>query len=452
MATNSKLELKDGSRIAVVGAGPAGSLFGYFLLNLAGNLDMKLDVDIYESRDFPTPGPVGCNMCAGVISESLVQNLSLEGINLPPTVVQRGIDSYVMHSETDTMIIKTPINEMRIATVHRGSGPRGLKEVNWQSFDEHLLKLALNKGAKHVQERVKDITWQDDRPQVEVKDKEPQVYDLVVGALGVNSPALSIFEKLVDKYRRPATRKAFITELPFGREAISGELGNSMHVFLLKFPGLDFAAFVPKGDFITLCLIGEGINNELKEAFTAHPALEGILPGEGVGIASQCHCSPNASLGDAVHPFGDRVVLIGDCGIARLNKDGIGSAYRTAKVAATAAIFEGISSDNFQQHYWPICKSIINDNGYGRFIFAIVNLMKKWQFLVRGALLMATKEQSKSANKRVMSSVLWDMFTGSAPYKEVFMRTISPSFIIGYVWNIFLGFLPRKKIKVGQGG
>lgn len=27
------------------------------------------------------------------------------------------------------------------------------------------------------------------------------------------------------------------------------------------------------------------------------------------------------------------MVLIGDCGVARLNKDGIGSAYRTARAA-----------------------------------------------------------------------------------------------------------------------
>ncbi len=122
MVSNSNLELIDGSRVGVIGAGPAGSLFSYFLLDLAHNLDTKISLDIYESRDYFTPGPVDCNMCAGVISETLVQALSLEGISLPPTVVQRGIDSYIMHSESETMTIKTPLNEMRIATAYRGTG------------------------------------------------------------------------------------------------------------------------------------------------------------------------------------------------------------------------------------------------------------------------------------------------------------------------------------------
>jgi flavin-dependent dehydrogenase len=442
VSNHSILELDSGSRVAMIGSGPAGAFFSYFLLQLAERLDMSILLDIYESRDFFTPGPVGCNMCAGVISEALVQSLSLEGINLPPTVVQRGIDSYIMHSETETMTINTPLDEMRIATVHRGSGPRGLQEVKWKSFDRHLLELALDKGANLIQNRVKDITWQDGRPQVEVKDKEPQIYDLLVGGVGVNSPSLSIFEKLLVEYQRPKTRKAFITELPFGFDVVSQELGSSMHVFLLNFSGLDFAAFIPKGDFVTMCLIGEGIDNQLRDSFTQHSAVQGTLPGEGVVPSGTCHCSPNASLGDAVHPFGDRVVLIGDCGVARLNKDGIGSAYRTAKAAATTAIFQGISSDDFHRHYWPVCRAIANDNRFGRVIFGVVNLMKKMQFLVRGALRMAKKEQLKPGKQRRMSSVLWDMFTGSAPYRDVFLRTLHPSFLVGIVWNIAAGFWP----------
>jgi hypothetical protein len=54
---------------------------------------IELEVDLYEPRDFSSPGPAGCNMCGEVISESLVQLLAAEGIELPPTVVQRGIDS-----------------------------------------------------------------------------------------------------------------------------------------------------------------------------------------------------------------------------------------------------------------------------------------------------------------------------------------------------------------------
>ena len=87
------LHLADGSQIAVIGSGPAGSLFAYFLLEMAGRVGTQLDVDIFESRKFVVPGPAGCNMCGGIISETLVQNLAIEGVNLPSGVIQRGIQS-----------------------------------------------------------------------------------------------------------------------------------------------------------------------------------------------------------------------------------------------------------------------------------------------------------------------------------------------------------------------
>ena len=59
--------------------------------------------------------------------------------------------------------------------------------------------------------------------------------------------------------------------------------------------------------------------------------------------------------------------MIGDCGVTRLNKDGIGAAYRTAKAAARTAIFEGVSAEDFRKHYWPVCQAISGDN---RFTFA----------------------------------------------------------------------------------
>ena len=77
------LRLSDGSKVAVVGGGPAGSLCCYFVLEMAQRAGMDLNVDVYESRDFSAAGPAGCNMCGGVISESLVQALAMEGTQNP---------------------------------------------------------------------------------------------------------------------------------------------------------------------------------------------------------------------------------------------------------------------------------------------------------------------------------------------------------------------------------
>jgi hypothetical protein len=129
MDKQTDLKLKDGSRVGVIGGGPAGSFFSYFLLDMAERVGLRLHVDIYEPRDFSSPGPPGCNMCAGVVSESLVQTLATEGINLPPTVVQRGIDSYVLHMDVGSVRIESLRREKRIAATFRGVGPRGLQEL-----------------------------------------------------------------------------------------------------------------------------------------------------------------------------------------------------------------------------------------------------------------------------------------------------------------------------------
>ena len=73
-------------------------------------------MDIYEPRDFNLLGLHGCNMCGEGIYESLVQSLAVEGINLPTTVVQRGIEFNRLHMDIGSVQIQTPRQEKRIAT------------------------------------------------------------------------------------------------------------------------------------------------------------------------------------------------------------------------------------------------------------------------------------------------------------------------------------------------
>jgi hypothetical protein len=129
------------------------------------------------------------------------------------------------------------------------------------------------------------------------------------------------------------------------------------------------------------------------------------------------------------------VLFIGDCGITRLYKDGIGAAYRAAKAAANAVVFAGVSRQAFLEHYWPACRKIRNDNRVGRLIFAITRLIQKWRWARRGLWSMVLREQHHQGGARRMSSVLWDTFTGSAPYRNVMLRGMHPAFGINLLWN-----------------
>jgi len=428
------LILRDGSRVGIVGGGPAGSLTAYFLLTFAQRVGLDLGVDIYEPRDFTTAGPGGCNMCGGIVSESLVQAMAMEGIDLPPTVVQRGLDSYVLHTDRRRVRVDTPLGEKRIAAVHRGGGPRDVLAVKWGGLDGHLLNLAQDRGAKVAAARVAEVGWDGGRPQIRLKTTV-RTYDLVVGASGVNSAGWQLFEQLGVRGTRPRTTKAYITELHLGDDAVSGLFGTSMHMFLLDIPRLDCAAIIPKGDYLTVCLLGQDIDRELVTAFFESPVVRRCFPAGWQVEEGACHCSPKINVGAASRPFADRVVLVGDCGVTRLYKDGIGAAYRTAKAAAGTAIFRGVAAGDFRHHYWPTYRAIARDNAFGRLIFALVHGVKAFPPLLRGTLAMAADEHLASGPARRMSIVLWDTFTGSAPYREIFFRTLDPRFVGRLLWH-----------------
>ena len=436
------LQLVDGSKVAVIGGGPAGSFVSYFLLEMAERSGLELDIEIFEPRDFSCVAPKGCNMCGGIISETLVQNLAAEGINLPSTIVQRGIESYMLHMDIGSVRIETPVQEKRIGSVYRGAGPRDLKTSKWGSFDHHLEQLTVAKGAHVTRGRVVDVSLDGGRPKIAVKGEQLQSYDLLVVAVGVNSAALKLFSGNGQSYKPPDSTKTFITEYYLGEEIIEKTLGDSMHVFLLNIPRLEFAAIIPKGDYASVCLLGESIDKELVQSFLNSPQVKACMPEDWTSDPRSCQCSPKISVGAANQPFADRLVFVGDCGVTRLYKDGIGAAYRTAKACATTAVFEGISEADFRRHYWPVCRSIRTDNSIGKLSFAVTRQIQKWRFARRALLRMTEKEQEKAGRRRDMSQVLWDMFTGSAPYRDIVTLAIHPRFLARLTWEMAVSASP----------
>jgi hypothetical protein len=140
------------------------------------------------------------------------------------------------------------------------------------------------------------------------------------------------------------------------------------------------------------------------------------------------------------------MVFIGDSGTSRLYKDGIGAAYRTAKAAATTAVFHGVSKGTFKRYFLPVCKKIELDNRIGKLIFAITSQVQRNAHDRRGILRMVSKEQT-NGHVPHMSAVLWDTFTGSAPYKDIFLRSLHPGFLLNLGWEVLAGFFVFDKSK-----
>lgn len=435
--------LKDGSRVAVVGGGPAGSLFSHFLLKTLRLIDVNIQLDIFEPRSFDFCGPAGCNHCGGVVSESLMQLLVTDGIVLPEETVQRGIDSYVMHMDVGSVAIETSLREKRIAAVYRGHGPKRSESSHISSFDQYLLSQAISAGARLEPHMVTSVDFTSERPCLTLADNRQEQYDLVVIACGMNSALLGLVEETGVEFSKPVMAKSFVAEFKLGAAAVSQALGDSMHVFLLDLPHLQFAALIPKGEYITLVMLGDQVDEALVNAFLNADEVRRCFP-QDQPPPNICHCFPRLNVSEARRPYADRLVFIGDSGVARLYKDGIGSAYRTAKAAANCVALHGFSTRDFGRHYWPACRRIVYDNLIGKLVFSVCHVIQKLRFVRRGVLRMTLQEQQNRELTPRMSSVLWDVFTGSAPYKEVLLRTLHPVFLGRLAWNLCVANLPYR--------
>ena len=157
-----------------------------------------------------------------------------------------------------------------------------------------------------------------------------------------------------------------------------------------------------------------------------------------------CQCAPRINVRGAARPFADRLIFIGDSGVSRLYKDGIGAAYRTAKAAAATAVLHGISAEDFKRHYRPLCRSMGLDNSIGKIMFGLTPAIHLFRFARRAMLRMSAREQGRAGSRRRMSTILWDMFTGSAPYRHILLLGVHPYFLAGLLGNLFISIFRRK--------
>ncbi len=442
---NSNLELKDGARIAVLGGGPSGSFFSIFALKLAKQIGKDINLTIYEQKSFLNEGPSSCNMCAGVVSESLVQLLAIEGIILKPPILQRAIDTYCFQTISGDVLLNSPSLQRGIATVYRGGGPvsKSTSETNEKpgsgkiSFDDFLIDCAKKEGAKVENIKIDKVEVNKEKPEIFSKGEKQFDADLVVGACGINAITAKMFEELGIGYTSPSVIKAFQSEIHIGKENVSTRFGNAIHVFLINQPDVKFSAITPKGSYVTVSMLGKDITKQTVVDFLNNPLVKNKFPDSWSTPDAFCRCVPKINVGGARHPFADRIVMIGDASSARLYKDGIGSAYLTAKAAANTTILYGVSEADFHKYYYPTCRKINRDNFFGNLMFAFTDTINKTPIIREALLKLLRSEQKHPESGYKCSTVLWDMFTGNEPYKDVFLRAFNPRLLLRFLINIF---------------
>jgi flavin-dependent dehydrogenase len=407
------MQLANGSRVVIVGGGPAGSFSAMHLLALSVKAHLNLEVILFEARDFKKAGPGSCNKCAGILSSALVQGMERLGLIMPPEVIQASFQTYILHIDHFQLPLR-PVNaSRRIVSVYRGAGPRlgGLPLP--ASFDGWLLQQAQERGARIIQKRVQAIRM-GVRPVV-VTSQEEMEADLVVIASGVNS------RPVLDPawgYQPPETEIMAQDEIPVP----DGMADSGVHIFFENPRGLIFGALIPKGRYTNISLLGHGMPADAVNQFLEANHLKELIPGEPSLL---CGCAPRIAISTARRYYGDRLVVVGDAAVARLYKDGIGSAFITAEAAARTAIFRGVSGQDFEAGYQPVCQRIAADNSFGRMLFRLWSFTYHAPILRKAWIQSIRNEVDQFVGNAIQTRVLWGIFTGDESYRRLFWMTLS---------------------------
>jgi len=406
-------QLHDDARIAVIGGGPAGCFFAFHALAAAQQRGLHIRVFIFEGKDFTQRGPIGCNKCAGILSSRLLHNLHSLQLKLPPQVIMGEIQTYVLHLEDTVVEISRPEPWRRIVSVYRGAGPRLGDLPPNVSFDGWLLAEVQQRGAKVIRERVIEVRMAG-RPVV-VTGTSALTCDLVVLATGVNSRTVHLPDL---SYVPPATEIMSQDEV-----AVSGMSGDRrVHVYFGRPAGTLFAGLIPKGPFVSVSLLDGRLMKDNVGRFLELDQVRQVL---STNPRRLCACNPRIAVSLALNFCADRFVAIGDAAVTRLYKDGIGSAFLTARQAAQVAFEVGVSEAAFRQEYAPFCQGIDRDNRIGRLLFGLWSRIQGSRRLSQAWLNALNAERELIAAEQYGRRALWSMFTGDDSYQTIARQLFS---------------------------
>ena len=417
------------SKVAVVGGGPAGCFFALYLLQYAQEFGIKPDITIFESRDFRGSGPKACKGCAGILSSSLLGSLAEIQLSLPEDVIQQRIDGYNILSPYTSITMSNPDKDAQVVSVFRGGGPRTCQGPRPIGFDGWLLAETQKRGVLIEGQHADSI--QAGRPMRLSAGGKIREYDLIVLATGINAKPVQL-QGL--KYAPPETQTMAQDELKVETTRIHPFPDNVAHAFLIPHSGLIAGCFVPKGSFLNVSVlnkteqpisVSEFLQNEIVNN-TLHDRYERV-----------CGCSPKVAITAARHYYADGFVAVGDAAVSRLYKDGIGSALRTAREAASTVVRHGFSGRAFGSHYKPFCREIDRDNRWGKALFLLNDKVKNSRTFLWMQHRLIGDEQIAGRGPKPFTKAVWGMFTGSYSYRSIARFTFTPTAL----YRLFLALL-----------
>ena len=329
------LQLRDGSRVAIIGGGPGGASVAIRLLRNARVRGIDLRVAIYEPKQFP----LHHNPCIGVLAPPTAVLLREKlQIDLPAEMIKRTIKGYRLHSDRNEIDLRVPTTEDPALMVSRSE------------FDHLLLDRAVAEGAQLLNDRVTGLEFHPDNLEHPVRvysEGASRTADMVVAACGLDDGLLSVLEHVSPpqrRYRRPREyMHSIIVKLPCDERYIESRLHGEIHAFLLSdLLRIEFGAITPKLNHVVVNISGRRVRSTDMEDFLLHREVRPLLP--RFNLQQLNYYEGRAPVRHARHVYWDRFVAVGDAtGWLRPFKGmGITTAIQTGSSAADVMMERGI--------------------------------------------------------------------------------------------------------------
>lgn len=357
-----------------------------------------------------------------------------------------------LQGEWKNVELRVP-DDRRMYAAFRGALP-SRRSARTRGLDEFLLRLALAEGAELLAGEVQEFRRRADgridvcyRVGGETRAKAHWLLaDFVALATGVNhTPGLPFREQrflrailpLLPRFRPPKIRRTLVAEVRIASRSLRPLLGEAF------FGGygsgrirIEMSSMIPKREFLTVVLIGptvdraqRGDGQAIIAEFFRLPHVQRILPLRFEAPVA-CLCGPGIPVTAARGYVADRVAAVGDLAVARLYKDGLYSAFLTARALADTVLQLGVDARSLREGYMPVVEKLRRDNRYGRLVF----LLNRIAFGNRGlsrilyqAIL--TERKNKPEHQRRLAQILWKIASGDDSYRRVFFSMFHPKAI-----------------------
>ncbi len=418
---SDNFKIVNGSRIAIIGGGPAGTSCAIRLLNEAKKRNLKVRVIIFEPKDFN----IHYNQCVGVLSPPIEEIFEeMLGIKFPAELIKREIKGYRIYTDKGEPF-----------EIRRGEGTYATRRI---LFDRFMLEKAEEAGAEIINSRVTGIEFYNgDEVRIYSEGNFIRV-DAVVGAFGLDEGTAGVIEKASEKtfrYRMPGKAlDTIITKKHIDKSIIEGHLNSEIHAFLLKdLKRIEFGAITPKGDHIIMNIAGRNVTSMDMDLFLSNPEVKKFL-GE-IDLSGLDYFKGRYPIKPADGIIGDRFVAVGDAtGWIRPYKGkGINVALMTGAKAAEVMVNSGISRYDLVT-YVRTFEDLRRDYIYGKIFRALLLFSMRTGFIRR---ILSMKNMPPQLEEAIYMAV-----SGEGSYYEILKRIFSTRSMGALIVNFFNHLFP----------